>query len=294
PADYAEPANHAVPEPRSGSEHPSALGSGPAGDTTAGSSDGPKDRPAGGLTARDLHIGWPGGPIVAGPFDLDIPRGTAMAVVGPSGIGKTTLLYTLAGLLHPKSGTVKLDGREASSLPRDEVSRTLVLTAEDAHVFATTVLENIRVARASVTEHEATELLRRAGLGDWLAELPEGVHTMLGQDATTISGGERRRLLFARALASSAQFLLLDEPAEHLDGETADALLTDLIAAAKDARQRDRTIVIVTHRLSPLAGADRVILLSNDGGTTRVAAAGTHAELVSLMPDYRWSLQQEK
>ena len=246
-----------------------------------------------GLHARSLTVGWPDGPVVAGPFDIDVPRGGTLAVVGPSGIGKTTLLYTLAGLIRPRSGHVRLDGREVCDIPREEVSSTLVLTAEDAHVFATTVLENLRVARPDVTEEEAVELLDRAGLGGWLGDLPEGVHTLLGADATTMSGGERRRLLFARALASPADYLLLDEPAEHLDSDTADALVADLLAAGKAPRERERTVVLVTHRLTPLWQADRVILLSEEDGRVRVAAAGKHEELANLIPDYHWSLRQE-
>ena len=223
-----------------------------------------------GLHARSLTVGWPDGPVVAGPFDIDVPRGGTLAVVGPSGIGKTTLLYTLAGLIRPRSGHVRLDGREVCDIPREEVSSTLVLTAEDAHVFATTVLENLRVARPDVTEEEAVELLDRAGLGGWLGDLPEGVHTLLPAD-----------------------YLLLDEPAEHLDSDTADALVADLLAAGKAPRERERTVVLVTHRLTPLWQADRVILLSEEDGRVRVAAAGKHEELANLIPDYRWSLRQE-
>jgi ABC transporter, cydDC cysteine exporter family, permease/ATP-binding protein cydC len=108
-----------------------------------------------------------------------------------------------------------------------------------------------------------------------------------------MSGGERRRLLFARALASPADYLLLDEPAEHLDSDTADALVADLLAAGKAPRERERTVVLVTHRLTPLWQADRVILLSEEDGRVRVAAAGKHEELANLIPDYRWSLRQE-
>ena len=115
-----------------------------------------------GLHARSLTVGWPDGPVVAGPFDIDVPRGGTLAVVGPSGIGKTTLLYTLAGLIRPRSGHVRLDGREVCDIPREEVSSTLVLTAEDAHVFATTVLENLRVARPGGAGRMARRPSRRS------------------------------------------------------------------------------------------------------------------------------------
>lgn len=247
------------------------------------------------LEARDLVVAWPGGSPVAGPIDLDVGVGSAVAVVGESGIGKTTLLATLAGMLHPQSGTVRAGGADIADLPRDEAARVVVWTAEDAHVFETSVLENLRVARPDVSPVEASELLERAGLGPWLADLPEGVATVLGMDAATVSGGERRRLLLARALASPAPILLLDEPGEHLDGPTADALIIDLLGAARHNR---RGIVLVTHRLSPLAAADTVIVLGRDPSThadapATVIAQGTHAELMASHPPYRWAVEQE-
>ena len=129
------------------------------------------------------------------------------------------------------------------------------LTAEDAHIFNTSVLENLRVAKGDITAEQAYELLEQAGLGAWVSQLPKGLDTVLGSGATSISGGERRRLLLARALASPARILLLDEPGEHLDPATADALITDLLQA--DSK---RAIVLVTHRLSALASADEVVL----------------------------------
>ncbi|MCK6211973.1 thiol reductant ABC exporter subunit CydC [Georgenia sp. EYE_87] len=247
------------------------------------------------VTARGLAVGWPGGPVVAEGIDLDLAPGRAVAVVGPSGVGKTTLLLTLAGLLPPRAGTVELNGVPVWEADRHRVSADLVLTAEDAHVFGTSVLENLRVARGDVTEREATGLLERAGLGDWLAGLPDGLGTMLGPDAATVSGGERRRLLLARALASPARLLLLDEPGEHLDPATADRLLTDLLRTGVDDGAPPRGVVLVTHRLSPLGAAEEVIVLGarNDGPAT-VLARGTHERLRADVPAYRWALEQEE
>lgn len=252
------------------------------------------DDKATGLIAENLVIGWPGGPDVAGPLDLTVHPGQSLAIVGTSGIGKSTLLYTLSGMLSPHSGSVRLNGKEISTLPREIVSKDLILTAEDAHIFATTVLENIRVARGDVTEEEALTLLEQAGLGTWISQLPEGVNTLLGSDASTISGGERRRLLLARALASRAQYLLLDEPGEHLEGEMADRLIRDLLHAGKTDPDNPRTVILVTHRLTPLDAADRVIVLSEESGHSIVKAAGTHEELIELLPEYRWSISREK
>lgn len=271
------------------------------------------------LRAHGLSVGWPGGPVVAHGIDLDVGPGRAIAVVGASGIGKTTLLLTLAGLLPPVAGRVTLAGRPVWGEPRTWVSNQVVLTAEDAHVFETTVLENLRVARGDVTPDEATALLVRVELGPWLAGLPQGLDTVLGSDATTISGGERRRLLLARALASRAPLLLLDEPGEHLDAETADRLVADLLgtAHAGDAPAGNgpdaRGVVLVTHRLAALERADEVILLGHRappddaaevGGApaqataTRapvtVLARGTHARLLATVPEYRWAADHEQ
>jgi len=268
---------------------------------TAARDDGPRDAGACGarasLTLVDVAAGWPatGRPVVAG-VDLDLRPGRAVAVVGPSGVGKTTLLATAAGLVPALGGRVTLDGRDVTALAREDAARGVVLVAEDAHVFDTSVLENLRVARGDVTAEEAEATLRDVGLGAWLAALPDGVGTVLGPDATTVSGGERRRLLVARALLSPAPLLLLDEPAEHLDAAGADALVRHVVAATRTARDQ-RGVVLATHRLSALEAVDEVLLLgvpddAPDGAPAHVVARGTHAELLDV-PAYRWALDQE-
>ena len=246
------------------------------------------------LHAQNLQFGWPGHSHIGSIDSLELTPGKTIAIVGHSGIGKSTLLYTLSGMLPPQSGSVQLSGRDAYRLERAEVSEELILTAEDAHVFNTTVLENIRVARADVTPDEAQELLKQVGLGEWLEALPDGVHTVLGSDASSISGGERRRLLLARSLASRASFLLLDEPGEHLDPYTADSLISDLLKAGGE----DRGVIVVTHRLSPLAAADEVLMIgrpadASPSSPAQVIARGTHAELLAAVPEYAWAVAQE-
>ncbi|MCB7137957.1 thiol reductant ABC exporter subunit CydC [Cellulosimicrobium marinum] len=254
--------------------------------------------PAPTLVLDDAACAWDagsGGRTVVTGVDLALSPGRAVALVGPSGVGKTTLLATAAGLLPPVAGRVTLDDADVAGLPRAEAARGVVLVAEDGHVFDTTVLENLRVARGDVTAQEAEDALRDVGLGAWLAALPDGVGTTLGPDATDVSGGERRRLLVARALLAPAPLVLLDEPAEHLDPATADALVRRLVAATRDAGGPGRRgVVVATHRLSALEAVDEVLLLGRDGpgSHARVVARGTHAELLGR-PEYRWSLDQE-
>lgn len=248
------------------------------------------------LRARNLSVGWPGGPVVAEGIDLDLRVGSRVAIVGPSGIGKSTLLATLAGLLEPRGGTLTLDGVPPWQVARSQAAARVCLTAEDAHVFHTNVLENLRVARGDVTPAEARQLLDQAGLGDWLEALPDGVETVVGTDAATLSGGERRRLLLARALAAPAPLMLLDEPGEHLDATTADRLVADLLTVG--ARQ-GRGTLLVTHRLSSLAHADEVLVMGRPPQTNAEQAPatilhrGSHRDLQDVSEAYRWSLSQE-
>ena len=237
------------------------------------------------LVARGLSCGWTGAEPVLRGVDLELRVGRSVAVVGPSGVGKTTLLLTLAGLLPPRAGRLTLGDTEIGDLPREDVVRSVVATTEDAHVFGTTVLENLRVARGDVTTPEAADALARVGLARWLEALPDGLDTLLGPDARTVSGGERRRLLLARALLADAPLLLLDEPAEHLDPLAGDALVADLLA-----EHPGRGVLVVTHRVSPLAAADEVLWLV-DG---RVAARGTHAELLRDVPGYAAAARHER
>lgn len=248
------------------------------------------------LEAKDLAIGWPGGPVVADGINLRLAPGDHLAIVGQSGIGKTTLLYTLSGLLKPVSGSVKIDGVDISSLPRTQAAASFVITPEDAHIFETTILENLRVANGQLSVSEGEELVKEAGLGEWLSSLPDGIETELGSGATTISGGERRRILLARALAAKAPLLALDEPGEHLDPETADALLRDLLTAGSENHQRG--VILVTHRLTPLDQADQVFIMDKPHGSqdepATFVAQGTHRELLESHQGYAWSLRQEQ
>lgn len=247
------------------------------------------------LKASALSVGWPGGPVVAEGFNLTVTPGSATAIVGPSGIGKTTLLYTLAGMLQAKRGRVTLNGVEAAEADRAELTAQVSLTTEDAHIFATSVYENLRVANPDLSRLNAEVLTQRMGLGPWLEALPHGLDTQLGSGGTSISGGERRRLLLARALASPAPIMLLDEPAEHLDAAVAAEIFTELLADPEESRG----VLLVTHRLSELPLADEIIVVEKPSGNSRrkdpavVSARGSHQDLEDKSEYYRWALEQE-
>ncbi|MCJ0903004.1 thiol reductant ABC exporter subunit CydC [Rhodococcus sp. ARC_M6] len=210
------------------------------------------------LHAAGLRAGWPGGNVTE-PLTFDLRPGARIALIGESGSGKTTALMTLAGLLAPISGTVAVGDEAISEIEPAELRRHIGFFAEDAHLFETSVLENLRVARGDLTPSAAEAVLRRVGLGDWLEDLPDGLDTVLVGGMRAVSGGERRRLLLARALISPAEILLLDEPTEHMDAEAGAQLIRDLLDHQGNLLEPSRTVVVVTHQLPADTSADQVI-----------------------------------
>ncbi|MET4612727.1 ATP-binding cassette subfamily C protein CydC [Rhodococcus sp. PvR044] len=210
------------------------------------------------LRTENLRCGWPGGAVTE-PLDLHLAPGARVVIVGPSGAGKTTLLMTLAGLLAPVAGALTVNGTPAGSVDADSLRRTVGFFAEDAHLFDTSLLENLRVADGELDEEGARALLQKVGLGDWVSGLPDGVHTSLASGGRSVSGGQRRRLLLARAIASPARVLLLDEPTEHLDAEAGAALLRGLLDRDGTLVAPGRTVVLVTHQLPTGTATDQVL-----------------------------------
>ncbi|MBT2397528.1 thiol reductant ABC exporter subunit CydD [Streptomyces sp. ISL-100] len=217
-------------------------------------------------------------------FDLTLEAGRRIAVVGQSGAGKTTLAQVLLRFLDAREGTYTLGGTEAAELDGDDVRRLVGLCAQDAHIFDSSVRENLRLARTGASEEELRDALAAARLLTWVDALPDGLDTMVGEHGARLSGGQRQRLALARALLADFPVLVLDEPAEHLDLATADALTADLLRATQG-----RTTLIITHRLHGLEAVDEVIVL--DEG--RVVQRGAYADLVDAEGPLRRMLERE-
>ncbi|MFF3759697.1 thiol reductant ABC exporter subunit CydD [Streptomyces sp. NPDC002185] len=218
-------------------------------------------------------------------FSLGLEAGRRVAVVGASGSGKTTLAQVLLRFLDVEHGTYVLGGVPAGELDGDAVRRFVGLCAQDAHLFDSSVRENLRLAKVGADDEELREALRRARLLDWVDGLPAGLDTLVGEHGSRLSGGQRQRLALARALLADFPVLVLDEPAEHLDLATGDALTDDLLRATEG-----RTTVLITHRLHGLDAVDEVLVL--DEG--RTVQRGPYAELASVDGPLRRMLEQER
>ncbi|WP_405992192.1 thiol reductant ABC exporter subunit CydD [Streptomyces sp. NBC_00986] len=215
---------------------------------------------------------------------LTLEKGRRVAVVGSSGSGKTTLAQVLLRFLDADAGTYTLAGVDAYALDGDDVRQLVGLCAQDAHLFDSSVRENLLLAKKDATEDELRGALARARLLDWADGLPEGLDTLVGEHGARLSGGQRQRLALARALLADFPVLVLDEPAEHLDLATADALTADLLAATEG-----RTTLLITHRLAGLEDVDEVIVL--DEG--RVVQRGPFAGLASVEGPLRGMAERE-
>ncbi|MEU9794831.1 thiol reductant ABC exporter subunit CydD [Streptomyces sparsogenes] len=217
-------------------------------------------------------------------FDLELRPGHRVAVVGPSGSGKTTLAHVLLRFLDPRSGAYTLAGRDTAAMDPDAVRRLVGLCAQDAHIFDSSLRENLRLARPGASDGELRRALAAARLLTWVDGLPEGLDTPVGESGARLSGGQRQRLALARALLADFPVLVLDEPAEHLDLPTADALTADLLSAT-----RGRTTVLITHRLAGLEAVDEVVVLEEG----RTVQRGTYAQLASADGPFRRMLRRE-
>lgn len=227
-------------------------------------SEAPIDVPDGPHTVRleGVEAAWTPGHPVLRHVDLELLPGSRVALVGPSGCGKSTVAALLVRFLDPTAGRVTLDGVDLRRIAPERIRRVIGYVPEDAYLFDTTIAANLRIARPDATDDQLRAVLAQARLLDWAGTLPDGIQTLIGEHGRELSGGQRRRLALARALLAGFQVLILDEPTEHLDDETAAAVLDDLLAAAGD-----RTVLVITHRTDIGARVDEVIDLSRLAAT---------------------------
>jgi len=234
----------------------------------------PPGRPGGSsVSFAGVRFTYPGRPRPAlTDVTFDVPAGSTVALVGPSGAGKTTIANLLLRFWDPETGVIRLDGVNLTELTLDGLRGRIALVAQDTYLFNNTLEANVRLARPDATEADIALALRRAALSGFVADLPEGLATRVGERGVQLSGGQRQRVAIARAFLKDAPILVLDEATSHLD-----TISEAEVRAALDGLMRDRTTIIVAHRLSTIRAADQILVLQ--GG--RIIEAGRHAELLA-------------
>jgi ATP-binding cassette subfamily C protein CydC len=204
----------------------------------------------------------PGEPPALDGFTLRLDPGRRIALVGPSGAGKTTVTNLLLRFLDPERGRVTLAGSDLRAYRQEDVRSAIAVAGQDAHLFSTTIRDNVRLGRPGASDDEVEQALGAARIADWVRSLPSGLDTLVGEQGRELSGGQRQRIALARALLADAPVLVLDEPTAHLDEPTAERLLEDILAASGD-----RSVLLITHRPEGLDLVDEVVVL--DGSKTK-------------------------
>jgi len=205
-------------------------------------------------------------------ISLDIPPGESVALIGPSGAGKTTLFQLLLRYYEVSAGAIRLNGQDIRQLSLHDLRRGIAIVPQDPVIFSASALENIRYGRATASDDEVLQAARAALVDAFVERLPEGYQTFLGERGTRLSGGQRQRIAIARAMLKGAPLLLLDEATSALDAES-----EMLVQQGLDAAMQGRTTLVIAHRLATVQKVDRIVVM--DGG--RIVETGTPADLRS-------------
>lgn len=230
--------------------------------------------PRGAVALRDVSFRYPARPTVAAlsGVTLDIAPGETVAIVGPSGAGKTTIFQLLLRFYDPDAGTVEMDGVDIATLDRTQMRSRFALVPQEPVIFADSARENIRFSRPDATDAEVESAARAAAAHDFLLALPDGYDTYVGERGVMLSGGQKQRIAIARAILRDAPVLLLDEATSSLDAQSERA-----VQQAVDELSQGRTTVVIAHRLATVKKADRIVVM--EGG--QIAAIGTHDTLIA-------------
>ncbi|MEV5765869.1 ABC transporter ATP-binding protein [Micromonospora sp. NPDC052213] len=261
-----------------------ATGEMPYGDTTLDPAD-PRPAP---LTFTGVRFGYEPaeahlpGTEVLGEVSFTVPAGKTVALVGPTGAGKSTIASLAVRLVDPRAGTVALDGVDVRRLTAASLARTAALVAQVPFVFDDTVRANITLDRPGIDDDDVWAALRLAEADGFVAALPDGLDTKVGERGTSLSGGQRQRLTLARALAGRPRLLVLDDATSAVDPRVEAAILAGLRSSAGEPGAPAASILVVAYRRATIALADEVVYLEQG----RVVARGTHAELLATVPGY--------
>jgi len=227
---------------------------------------------------RGVSFAYPDGSRALADIDLDVAAGRTIAVVGPTGSGKTTLVSLLPRLYDPTAGQVLIDGADLRDVDLTSLRREVGLVPDEAFLFSASIHENIAYARPDAGDDEVEAAARRAGIHDFIAGLPDGYAAQVGERGLTLSGGQRQRVAIARALLKDPRILILDDATSSVDASTE----AEIKSALRELMQ-GRTTFIIGHRLSTIALADEIVVLEQG----RIEARGTHDELVEASDLYR-------
>ena len=215
---------------------------------------------------------------------FELREGETLGVVGASGAGKSTLIWLMYRFYDPQAGSIRLGGHDIRELPLSAIRDNISVVTQDTYLFHGTVAENLRFGKPDATQSELEEAARAANAHEFIAELPYGYDTVVGERAVRLSGGQRQRLAIARALLKDAPILLLDEALSSVDAENEAS-----IQIALDRLMENRTTLVIAHRLSSVINADRILVL--DEG--RVVETGTHADLLAADGTYAGLMRQQ-